>query len=353
MKLNRFLSGIIVFAVTAFSGYGQIVLNNDENTDDFKSLFNLAIQIDSGFRYGSYGEYVFLKDTIKSSDTNSKPDNTFSYLEWETKPEWYAGIQVETGWKDIFLSANFNASIPADCGTIYDSDWLNIQYSGLTAEQQSWKTNYSESDNHLDYNYSVGAKAGYNFKIFRNFSLAPFAQFTFSKIKFTAWDGFSCYGNKIAYSIAQYSCNSENVTKGTFSGRVLEYTREQTAVWIGADIKYQFGKYFAVSCGISCAPYVYTFNTDYHPLRTDLGKPTYIDVCQDSFCAWKYSAGGSYQINSKLTAGLNCEYKTLSTISGKSYKKTSGQSYQLLSTQEGGADSSTIDVSASIKYTFF
>jgi len=305
---------------------------------------HFSVEPTFSIKNGTLGEYVFLiKSALtKSSDTGSTPDDKLSYLEWQIKNEIMMGLKASSDYRNLFATAELSFGFPQNSGIVMDSDWMNIQYSA-TKEQQTYKTNYSEHDNKINYDFLIGAQAGYKYEIWNGLSVSPFIGFDFSKISFTATDGHIWYGKDISTHTGSSRTktgpfekyNSDYVDSEDMSGTVLEYSREETNLWLGADFSWQLPYNITIGCGAKTAAILYTFNSDKHP---QAGDAQYTDICWGNFDSYKLNFNLQYQIHRGITATYNFDYYNLNTIRGDSYVKESGDSYwKILSDQQGGA----------------
>lgn len=316
--------------------------NKENNSNDNKKAstdFHFSVEPVVSFRTGTIGEYVFLKNSSYSS-------NKLSELDWDMKPIFAVGIRANGGWKGIGVTGYVSGAVSSKCGTMADSDWLNVQYSELSNYQ--YKTNYSESDNYVDSCINAGVQAGYTFNLPYHFSITPFAAFDFEHIAFTAKGGNAWYGTQsnstyyYPYNDAshQYTYNWDDDEK------VIGYERYTYIPWIGLSAGYKFDFGLSLSASFQTAPYVYCESQDDHYLTGNV----YVDACSDNFCAFKYAFSASYRINRWNTVNLDISYFLLNTITGKSYQKVNN-TYVLLSEQDGGADEQYFSAGLSWKIT--
>lgn len=323
--------------------------------------FSLHVEPFIGLKNGHLGEHVFVKNPESASDTGKTPDNQLSYLNWQIKNEFYLGSKVNLTWKSLFAHLQITTALPQNSGIIKDSDWKNIDLSTL-AEYQSYKTNYSESDNFLDYDYSFFIASGWIFNPISTLKISPLIGFEYSKTKFTATGGWYSYGDSSTdiNGTAFYSPwnDSTNSTQANLPSdtTVLEYMREQTSFWAGFDISYTFNSKFTferdliLNIGFKIAPYIYTFNQDDHPLG---GTKHFTDVCYGYFKNLKVSQDLSYKLNDNLAFNLNLSYSKLFTIQGVNYTSNDKTTWSKSTADEGGASASTFEVSLGCKYKFF
>lgn len=168
--------------------------------------FHLSIEPLAGIKTGRVGEYVYYEASSGDSDT-------LSYLQWDTKPEWYGGGTIELTYSRLHISADITAGLPVKCGEMQDSDWQNLPLNDYT------QTNYSVSDNYIKTDIKSGLAISCSFKPNDVITLSPFAGFDFEYYKFEADNLTYWYGTKNPVTGLYSSYNSvpkvEYVTDGS------------------------------------------------------------------------------------------------------------------------------------------
>lgn len=345
MKKRIITALILSLTCSAFAG---ITFQQDQQ--GYQAEKFLSVNPVFGFKNGTLGEYVFLTDPAKASDTGKVTDDKLSYLEWQIKNEFYAGLNIDASFKKIYVGASLNLGFPGKSGKVFDSDWLNIQKedgNGIitaTKEQQSWKTSFSKHDNQLDYDFFTHIKAGYTFEPLSFFKIVPSAGLSYSRIKFTAKDGPYWYGEFKDTCYEKYTTATKSVTG---NGIALEYQREQTAMLLGVNFLFNTPFKTVFNLGINSYPFVYTFNRDNHH-GTNV---TYVDICSDFFPMWNFSLDVSYQVTTHISVNLWGSYTMLNPIRGNAYEnQLNGNSYTRQTGVKGGADSNSFEISLGAKY---
>lgn len=312
-----------------------------------KTDFSLSVEPLIGIKNGQVNEYVFLKEPIYDCDKLSE-------LNWEIKNEFYSGLKLNGGYKNVFLEAGFTAGFPMKCGTMKDSDWLNNNSSVTETSGHDYKTHYSESDNYIDYDISASLKTGYSFKLpeLKKIStkISPFFEFEYQLFKFTAKNGTAWYGNETDGYYAAWN-DEENRSIKYFSGDVISYKRQNFIFWLGGSIAFNLPKDFSVGAGFKFSPFVYSESIDCHYLTGSY----YLDIVSDFCRLFNYNFNTEYKIDSKKSICLNADYLYMKTLRGKSYSSNS-QKWSKDNEQEkaeGGADQHCFNISLSFKYNFF
>ena len=325
-KMKKFLLTPLILALTAFSSAA----------DGLKNL-SLSIEPIFGIKNGQIDEYVFQNNSFYS-------DDKLSELNWKIKNELYLGAKINAALRNFFAQARLSFALPAKSGEMLDSDWLNIQLSGQAGSL--YKTNYSESDNHLDNDIDFGLKAGYDFLLKERLHIKPALAFDYTNTKFTASGGTGWYGNsKDGGGYYPYS-DPEHQTIYSFSGDVIGYKREGYYFWLGSDFSVELPADISLTAGFFAAPYARLLSYDTHIQQNR----KFADVTAGFFSAFRTNIGAEYEISKKHVVSLSAEYFYLKTIRGKSYIKNSGEkSYTQNSDTDGGAGAKYLDITLSYR----
>ena len=331
-----------------------------------KSDWNLSVEPIFGMKNGTVGEYVFLKKSNYSDDMVSE-------LIYDMKPELYGGAKIRGGWRGIFAEASVSGGFPMKTGTVSDSDWFNNAPEKVSAATAllttNHKTDYSESDCKLEYDFSCGIKLGYDFSILNNdiikIHLKPFYSFDYNTFKFIAQNGKFWYGKKLSEGYYASYTDTENRTSGTFAsitanydGDDLSYKRWGVTHWIGFDVSADLPLNFAVSTGFQVAPYVYAESTDIHYLTNT----AYLDITDGFFSVFKWNCGVSYKISKRNSVGISASWFYMRTLRGDDYVKLYStykkddekfDSSEKSKIADAGANQFYFDLSLSWKFSIF
>ena len=340
MKKSLSMLAIVFFSASLFA----FSFPNPDAID-----WNLSVEPLFGCKIGELGEYVYQQNCRYS-------DNKLSELNWDIKSAVYLGAKIAGGWKGIGLSTYVTGAIPKRSGIVMDSDWLNKQYAN--AENYLYKTNYSESDNYLESNWSWGIQGGYTFRPWYFFECTPFVAFDIDYKAFTAKDGYFWYAKTISGTnfYSRYD-DSKNNKEGAFSennkgytGVDIEYNRYTYLLWIGANLHFNIPYGIGFDIGFQIAPYLYSISRDNHVLT----KSRYADIVRGSFEAYKWMAAVSYRFTKHILLSLGGEFFWAKTIQGDTYVSTNdGKTYDKNSTIKGGAGEYYFDAHLSLRYIFF
>ena len=305
--------------------------------------FSLSVEPLLGMKWGQVDEYVFLKNSKQNSDKLSE-------LNWEIKPEVYYGLKIRGGWKGFFEETHFTAGIPMRSGQMLDSDWKNIE-SASTNGGNTLQTNYSESDNLLDYDISFGFKGGYEFQIREILKIKPALAFEYQNIKFTGKNGTAWYGKpKSGGGYYAYDDTEHQEILDLSGQEVIKYQRIADYLWLGSDFSYDLPIGFSVNTGFFFAPYVYAISYDNHLLK----KTDYADKTTGFFAAFKWNLGAEYKISQRHSILFNANYFYMRVLRGDNYEKTSSQkNYNKSTLVDGGAGANLFDLSLSYRFKIF
>ena len=277
-----------------------------------------SIEPFAGLRNGKVGEYVYARNSKDSSRYH------LSYLEWETKPLFFAGLRGNKSWNGAEANLYFKVYFPGKCGTLEDSDWL--QDYGYNTGNSSIKTNYSFHDNKLKKGYGTGGS--FSTVIFRNefLNILPTLAFDFESLSFEGYDGTAFYGNPNGgNSLSYYPFHSDNSTKINFDGKVITYTRYDLYAWAGLGIKAfpinrtVIGVYGFVS------PYAFAYGIDDHILTGKKMK----NFTDGYFSAYKLNLFYLHKCSEKIYVKFDCTFLTTKEMKGNRYvKNSSSDSYK-------------------------
>ncbi|WP_294430445.1 hypothetical protein [uncultured Treponema sp.] len=345
------LSGL--FVSNFFSQEVTDTIIEENSAGEKPAHFSLSVEPLFGLKYGQLDEYVF----IQKCDYD---DDKLSELNWELKPELYYGLKLHGNWKSLFAETHLTCGIPGDSGQMIDSDWQNV--GTANAQNYQYKTNYSESDNHLDYDISFGLKIGYNiFNTSANFCIRPTIAFDYNNIKFTGEGGTAWYGKSSAIEGKYYSRydDKENQTVQRLSGRVIIYQRLTYYFWLGSDFSLTMplpeglkteSNSLSVNAGFFFTPYIYAVSYDAHLVT----KTDFADLTVDFLGAFKFNFGLTYSFNERHSISLNTSYLYMRQLRGDDYYKSNYESnYNKSDNADGGAGASWFDINLSYKFKIF
>lgn len=279
------------------------------------SDFHFAVEADATVRFAEQGEYVFM--TIGSGVRR-----TLSYLEWEQKPLFVPKAKVTAGWKNLYLSASARAALPTRCGSVFDSDWMNVtRFPNCADEYAHIKTNYTESDCKTNYYYEFGGELSYKFKVTDKFAFSPTAEISYVHSYFSAIGGSGSYYNSNQYEpngYYGYYNDEENSHDVEISGEALSLERVIFTAWLGG--RFDMGITPKVNMGFSFAVNLWTFaqSLDSHLLTGAY----YLDEFDDYFGGLKAGVDFSYNATKKDTLIFAAQWLGLKTLEGTTKSTT-------------------------------
>lgn len=321
--------------------------------------FSLFVEPYFGTKIGQIDEYVFLKEPNYDSDKLSE-------LNWDIMPEFYAGFSLGGSFWNIFVETSFLFGIPTKTGTMADSDWMNNNRFGLysvslsnSKKTENYKTNYSESDNYLDHDFSFNINVGYDFS-FANLknlkaNIKPFLSFQYENFKFNGKDGTCWYGSKFYSDNGYYAAwnDEENQYSENFNGNVISYKRINFVFWTGFNLETEFFNNFGLSTGFKFSPYLYSESTDNHKQTgTD-----YLDVIS-AFCgSFNWNFGIYYNFDKRNSIYIDADYFYMRILRGDDYQKDSSDKKFKKSSKssiiDGGIGAQYFNISLAYKFKIF
>ena len=183
--------------------------------------FSLAPRI--SFTVGELTELLYTDNEIVSQ------------LDWEQKPLLNLGLNASAGYKNFFISADFDYCLPAGTSYMYDSDWEGGEKYSLTKHP-------IESSKNIDTALSLA----YQIPVSKKISIIPTLQFNYLFNDFEAGIGS---GVRHGRNIRVYG---------------IDYRRHSFFIFTGAAVKVQpFSKLF-IQADFMLAPWNYQLSFDYH-----------------------------------------------------------------------------------------
>lgn len=297
---------------------------------------NLLLELTPYFTFskGCLDEYIY-----SSSDDSIKK----SKLEWNLNPLYRFGVEAKFGWKNIFITGLADFSLPADCGTLYDSDWNS------TGEL---KTIYSKLEEKVDliFNSSFGIGYSFNLKNKKNrkyFSISPILNFDYSYFKIESDNGYGYFGAE-DYSLngKDVPWNSEYATYHKVYGIDLE--RMYYNFFSGLIFEFYPTEKISFGCDLNIALYSYIVTYDKHFAKNSwYNLNGYQKSCFDYL---KFSLFSKYKFSDKISMQFKIGILNGNVVKGDFYHNYYS-SKPTLSRQKSG--SSTILYNINLGVTFY
>lgn len=343
-------------ALVIFALFLQTASSFASDTNSFFKDFHLSAEFDAKIRTGSQTEEVLLS-------VDGGKQRTLSSLEWEQKPLFIPKAQITTGWKNLCLSFFAETALPAKCGSVFDSDWMNVSsFPDCDDEYALIKTNYSESDCINDSYLKGGGTLLYKFNATPQFSLSPFVQVNVSYSKFTAKGGWASYYDTSKTESNGYfgEYNGKNSYHLYFSGDIMSLERLVYESWLGLKVKADVTQ--KLSLGWAFAANIFT---DVESLDSHLLKNTYyLDELYSNWNGIKAGADLTYAFSghSAIVLGVegtwifpmegSAKATTVQNASYNEYADCSGWENGKYYKYKSGASFSFTEFSIGYKYTF-
>lgn len=300
--------------------------------------FSFELEPLFGVRFGTLGEYVYTKDTRGK-------DAKLSELDWDMKPLFYGGAGALFAYKALHIDTRVRFYFPARCGSMEDSDWMNVVIPGAVNN----RTNYSESENTLDHGMLFNVTASWRINTpAQMLMLCPFASFEWETLDFSAKNGEGTYAD--ANTLASNHGQPKDYKKGELMG--IDYKRDTLLTWAGLEVLVRPVERLSVTFAASVSPFMYIESVDTHYAPVGRSTAYYKDKLSEWFTAYRFSTGAAFQFNSRTSMAMNAAYTFSRKLEGDTYSRTSGTSYKLDDTSTPRADLNHIDISAGIRYKF-
>lgn len=277
-------------------------------------------------------------------------DGIESLLEWQEKPLWLYGYRASfsvDGFGARFLMAS---AVPRECGTMYDSDWLD--------HPSSFKTNYSESDNNLDSYFQAELQLSYKFALGSYITLGPTAELGYRSIKFTAenldWRYWGEQQNDAAETFYWYPEGLKTGSKVYGKHSVIDYRKNTFYTFIGFSLGATIQERFHMELCGAISPYSSSESVDNHFLNNYGIGTDYKDIVNSVFKTFKGDFTASVDCNDTFTVCFNMGGLYSRLASGKSYQKSrGGGSYELNRKFESGMAEHSFHLGLGLKIYIF
>lgn len=321
----------ILVSITSIYAQSVPTINN--------SSWFFTVKQDFGYKSGQYNEIVLQQNSYNFF-------TTLSELNWELKPEFYVGAELEAGWKFLSLSTRITtgSSLFDTCGNMYDSDW-----AGLTWMQ----TNYSISQNRLVYDWSIDTKINFTFNPVSSLFTAIYVGVSYSDTSFTSSLGYGWYGDRNSTGLGYNSPYWVSAAKFYAPGQLygVDYTRKNVNILLGTTASYTFWQKLELKIDIAVAPFTYIYSNDTHYGRNYF--MYYIDQPLGYFSYFEFGTSLAYKITPRLTVGAKYDISFLNQIEGRSSVRNSyTYYYTYTSTTKAAASGYMNDCSIFVKYAF-
>ncbi len=317
---------LLLFFILTTAGITQEKNSSDSSSSSTKN-WSLSIEPLVGIRYGYIGEHLYYY-----SDGEYK---RLSYLEWDMKPLFLYGGNISARYKKIGFSAYVKSAAPIRCGSMQDSDWMDLDDT---------KNDYSISENTLNALIEAGCTAHYNFHPYTWIAFGPEFSFDYNYISFSAENGYGWYGDSSnSNGNGNVSYDSDDATyypSGYLCG--ISYNRTSFYTWLG--ITSTFTPFEKWSFGFSSAVAVYSFEYayDHHDASSPSQEGYYLDEVEAFFSRCKATISAQLDITKQVAVKLSILGFIGWPVQGTTYEapyddtSNSNPVYYVLSGYEGG-----------------
>jgi len=237
---------------------------------------------------------------------------TVSELDWPLLPALYAGATVDIGETSGFLAkVELQLGIPANAGTMTDSDFLN---------GDGVKTHFSQADGDMESALLLSAQAGWGipFELSegKTGTLEPFLSFEYVRLEWTAQNGYLQYPPE---TNAPFTPWSPSTPQTPVYGTVIIYTQNYLIPAIGMKGSLPVMDNLTVSASFSFSPFVWCIDKDSHLLRQlDFYSTMHGGLLIEP------RVGATYRISNRSSISLDVLYRHISSLIGDTYEVGTG-----------------------------
>lgn len=301
-------------------------------------IFKFSVAPKYGLEWGQMNEFLMYTNGNKRSELN-----------WEIDSVNLLGFNASVGWEFVLIKVDCMWGFPKSSGIMKDSDWLNESNYGM-------KTNYSNSENTVDYLGNLDLRLCLNLKIFEFWYLIPYANISYNKIKFSAENCYGWYGNK------KYSTDSQNHSWADPEAKYLptgilcpiDYERETFNYGIGLETNFLLFERYKISLDFGLSVFTQINSIDKHYTKMDKSSCiSYLDKMQGFFKSFNIGTGVDIKIWKGLSAGLGFNFVLINRFIGATYTKSEGDTTYKDNTAYNSAVSGySYKVEAFVRYSF-
>ena len=280
-----------------------------------------------GLLNGESEEIVYAGSTTK---------DLYSRLNWDIKPLFYAGMDLdflwkrETGWFDLFLGVNLKFCFPGYTGVTEDRDWIDI-YENPT---YPWLNLFSEHECYAKSGVLLDITVGMTMDIVHDLKLKFFLTYSLMSYSWLAKNGSVLYP-------PGYSPGHSELT-----GDGIEYKQVWNILTPGVSIYGSTNRYYDIEFFLKLSPFVWCRAVDDHLVKNT----QYVDIMSMGF----YIEPGfivTYKPYSFLSFSVSFDYRYLGGLRG--YTTIKHEGYPDIIDYGAGAAYSAVSIALAAKYTFF
>ena len=263
----------------------------------------------------------------------STSNDLYSRLNWDIKPLFYAGVDLDYVWKaktgrlGIFAGIGFKYCIPGYTGIAEDRDWID------NSEESTypWLRLYSEHECYSKEAYLLDVNMGMTINLFYELKLKLFLSYSMMYYSWLAKNG------SILYPSGHIQ----------ISGDGIEYSQLWNIFSPGVSIYGSTNRFYDIEIFIKCSPFAWCYAIDNHLIKNT----EFIDTLSLGF----YIEPGfliSFKPYSFLGFSVSFDYRYLGGVRGDTTIKGPG-GYTGIINYSAGAAYSAVSITLAAKYTFF
>ena len=287
---------------------------------------DLSLGLSFGILNGESEEVVY---------PDSKSNDLYSRLNWDIKPLFYAGVDLDYKWKSgtggfgIFAGLGFKYCIPGYTGVAEDRDWID----NFGESTYPWLRLYSEHECYSKEAYLLDVNIGMTINLFYVLKLKVFLSYSMMYYSWLAENGSILYPPGFSPGHSQVS------------GDGIEYGQLWNIFSPGVSIYGSTNRFYDIEIFIKCSPFIWCHAVDNHIVT----KTEYIDNTYSGF----YIEPGfviSFRPYSFLCFSVSFDYRYLGGSRGDTTIKRLG--YTDIIDYSAGAAYSAVNIALAAKYTF-
>ena len=272
------------------------------------------------------------EEIVYASGTTS---DLYSRLNWDIKPLFYTGIDLEYKWKaktgrlGIFTNIGFKYCIPGYTGTAEDRDWMD----NLENPTYPWLRLYSEHECYSEKGYLLDLNIGMTIDLVFDLKLKLFLSYSMMYYSWYTKDGSSLYPPGFFPGHSQ------------ISGAGIEYEQLWNIFSPGVSFYGSANRFYDIEIFIKCSPFVWCNAVDNHIVKNY----EYIDTL---FLGFYIEPGFiiSFKPYSFLNFTISFDYRYLGGVRGYTTIKRPGYPDKI--DYGAGAGYSAVNIAVAAKFIF-
>jgi outer membrane protease len=239
---------------------------------------------------------------------------TVSELDWPVLPAFSAGARVDIGERSGLLAAvEIQLGIPANAGTMSDSDFLN---------GDGVKTHYSQADGNLETAVLLSVQTGWGVAFYipggGSGTLEPFVAFELMRLEWTAQNGYLQYPPETS---APFTPWSPSTPQTPVYGTGIIYSQSYLIPEAGVKGSFPLTGALTMTASFAVSPYMWCFDKDSHLFRQ---LDFYASMHGGLLLEPRLSA--TYRISAGTAVSLDVLYRHIAQLTGDASVEGTGAS---------------------------